>query len=148
MLFCFCGTDSQTVDLAFTNCHDLLTSCVIRLGEPAPACGAAERGAGKEGRGGSAGLVGCPRFSHMGGVMGGAAERRAACGRKKQNKKHMSPVFYLRFRVFLATLTTTTPRLARTSAGAGAPGVQGPLERGSCGFNAARGRCSGQLCSK
>jgi hypothetical protein len=47
------------------------------------------------------------------------------------------------------TTTTTTPRLARTSAGAGAPpGVQGPPERGSCGFNAARGRCSGELRSK
>jgi hypothetical protein len=32
----------------------------------------------------------------------------------------------------------TTPRLARTSAGA--PGVQGPLERGSWGCNAAQGR--------
>jgi hypothetical protein len=38
------------------------------------------------------------------------------------------------------------PRLARTSAGT--PEVQGPLEWGSCGFNAARGRCSGQLRSK
>jgi hypothetical protein len=36
-----------------------------------------------------------------------------------------------------------TPRLARTSAGA--PVVQGPLEWGSWGCNAARGRCSGQL---
>jgi hypothetical protein len=36
-----------------------------------------------------------------------------------------------------------TPRLARTSAGA--PGLQGPLDWGSWGFNAARGRCSGQL---
>jgi hypothetical protein len=42
--------------------------------------------------------------------------------------------------------TTATPRLARTSAGA--PGAQGPLEWGSWGFNAARGRCSGQLRSK
>jgi hypothetical protein len=42
--------------------------------------------------------------------------------------------------------TTATPRLARTSAGA--PGVQGPLEWGSWGFNVARGRCSGQLRSK
>jgi hypothetical protein len=41
---------------------------------------------------------------------------------------------------------STTPRLARTSAGA--PGVQGPLEWGFWGFNAARGRCSGQLHSK
>jgi hypothetical protein len=41
---------------------------------------------------------------------------------------------------------TTTPRPAKTSVGA--PGVQGPLEWGSWGFNAARGRCSGQLCSK
>ena len=40
-------------------------------------------------------------------------------------------------------LDSTTPRLARTSAGA--PGIQGPLEWGSWGFNAARGRCSGQL---
>ena len=34
------------------------------------------------------------------------------------------------------------------AAGAGAPGAQGPLEWGSWGFNAARGRCSGQLRSK
>jgi hypothetical protein len=32
--------------------------------------------------------------------------------------------------------------------GAGAPGAKGPLEWGSWGFNAARGRCSGQLRSK
>jgi hypothetical protein len=43
-------------------------------------------------------------------------------------------------------LDSTTPRRARTSAGA--PGVQGPLEWGSWGFNAARGRCSEQLRSK
>jgi hypothetical protein len=35
---------------------------------------------------------------------------------------------------------------ARTSVGA--PGAQGPLEWGSWGFNAARGRCSGQHRSK
>jgi hypothetical protein len=41
--------------------------------------------------------------------------------------------------------STTREDLA---AGAGAPGVKGPLEWGSWGFNAARGRCSGQLRSK
>ena len=41
--------------------------------------------------------------------------------------------------------STTREDLA---AGAGAPGAQGPLEWGSWGFNAARGRCSGQLRSK
>jgi hypothetical protein len=38
-------------------------------------------------------------------------------------------------------LDSTTPRLARTSAGA--PGVQGPLEWGSWGFNAAQGAVPG-----
>jgi hypothetical protein len=36
----------------------------------------------------------------------------------------------------------------REDLSAGAPGAQGPLEWGSWGFGAARGRCSGQLRSK
>jgi hypothetical protein len=40
MLFCFCGTYSQTADLAFTNCQrspiPAKLTGVIRLGEPAP----------------------------------------------------------------------------------------------------------------
>jgi hypothetical protein len=80
-----------------------------RAGCAGGGCGAAERGAGKGGLGAEArGLVGCPRFSHM----GGAAERRAA--RRSRTRagggNNMGPVFQgkktkdLRSRVFLAAL--------------------------------------------
>jgi hypothetical protein len=86
-------------------------------------CGAAERGAGKGGGGAEArGLVGCPRFSHM----GGAAERRTACGRKNKHEPSFSgkKTKNLRFRVFLATLLGGTIQVTYFCIGAGKSGSQ------------------------
>jgi hypothetical protein len=50
------------------------------------ACCAVERGAGRGGGEGARGLVGCPRFAHM----GGATKRRTARGLKKKNRPSFS----------------------------------------------------------